>query len=255
MHAAVVVGSAVLGLLVGSLLNVVIDRVPSKAPLRGPRDGEAALPTTWLGLSAQPWVLRGGRSDGRPLPSHWLWVEVATVVVFVELALRYGRSLQLLPLLVLGASLVAVSVVDLQLLRIPDRITFPTLAVALPSIVAVAAQRGETDAIRGALIGCAAYFLLLLVTHLAYPAGMGFGDVKLALVMGLYLGWVGWTPLAPVAGPLRLVLYALMLGCVLGVVFGLTVQVATKRKGAFPFGPALALGCLVVVLFASDLRY
>ena len=230
MHAAVVIGSAVLGLLVGSLLNVVIDRVPSKAPLRGPRDGEAALPTTWLGLSAQPWVLRGGRSEGGPLPSHWLWVEVATVVVFVELALRYGRSLQLLPLLVLGASLVAVSVVDLQLLRIPDRITFPTLAVALPSIVAVAAQRGETDAIRGAL-------------------------VKLALVMGLYLGWVGWTPLAPVAGPLRLVLYALMLGCVLGVVFGLTVQVATKRKGAFPFGPALALGCLVVVLFASDLRY
>ena len=93
------------------------------------------------------------------------------------------------------------------------------------------------------------------MTHLAYPAGMGFGDVKLALVMGLYLGWVGWTPLAPVAGPLRLVLYALMLGCVIGVVFGLTVQIVTRKRGAFPFGPALAMGCLVVVLFAGDLRY
>lgn len=255
MHAAVVVGSAVLGLLVGSLLNVVVDRVPSKAPLRGPREGEATAPRSWLGLAAQPWVLRRGRSDHGRLPSHWLWVEVATVIVFVELALRYGRSLELVPLLVLGASLVAVSVVDLQLLRIPDRITFPTLAVAFPLIVAVAAQRGETDAIGGALVGCAAYFLLLLVTHLVYPAGMGFGDVKLALLMGLYLGWMGWTPLAPVAGPLRLVLYALMLGCVLGVVFGLSVQAVTRRKGAFPFGPALALGCLVVVLFASDLRY
>jgi prepilin signal peptidase PulO-like enzyme (type II secretory pathway) len=72
-------------------------------------------------------------------------------------------------------------------------------------------------------------------------------------VMGLYLGWLGWTDLLPVAGPLRLVFYALMLGCVLGVVFGLGVQVATKRRGAFPFGPALALGCYVVVLFAFDL--
>ena len=56
------------------------------------------------------------------------------------------------------------------------------------------------------------------------------------------------------AGPLRLVFYALMLGCVLGVVFGLAVQIATRKRGAFPFGPALALGCYIVVLFASELR-
>ena len=55
----------------------------------------------------------------------------------------------------------------------------------------VSVQHDATDAIQAALIGSAAYFLLLFVTHLAYPAGMGFGDVKLALVMGLYLGWVG----------------------------------------------------------------
>ena len=99
--------------------------------------------------------------------------------------------------------------------------------------------------------------MLLFVPHLVYPAGMGFGDVKLALVMGLYLGWLGWAPDSPTSytGPLRLVLYALMLGCILGVVFGLVSQVATRRRGAFPFGPALALGCLVVVLFATELRY
>jgi prepilin signal peptidase PulO-like enzyme (type II secretory pathway) len=182
-------------------------------------------------------------------------VELITMAVFAELAVRYGDSSVLVPLLVLGASLVAISVVDLQLLRIPDRITFPTLALAVPLIVAVSVQHDVTDYIRAALLGSAAYFLLLFVTHLVYPAGMGFGDVKLALVMGLYLGWLGWTPLAPLAGPLRLVLYALMLGCLLGVLFGVGVQVVTRRKGAFPFGPALALGCLVVVLFAADLRY
>ncbi len=252
MHAVVVAGSALLGLLVGPLLNVLVDRVPHKVPLRGPRDGEASAPVVWLGLPAQPWILR---QDRRDLPMRWLWVELVTAALFAVLAAEFGDSSTLVPLLVLGASLVTVSVIDLQLQRIPDRITFPTLAISLPLIVVVSVQHDVTDAIQAALIGAGMYFLLLFVTHLAYPAGMGFGDVKLALVMGLHLGWVGWTPLAPVAGPVRLVLYALMLGCVVGVVFGLAVQVATRKRGAFPFGPALAIGCLVVVLFAADLRY
>lgn len=254
MHAGVVAASAVLGLLVGSILNVIIDRVPHKAPLRGARDGEASAPVSWFGIAAQPWVLRRGSHEGRALPARWLWVEVVTVAVFAELAVRYGDSAVLVPLLVLGASLVAVSVIDLQLLRIPDRITFPTLAISIPLIIAASVHLDATDSIRAALIGSAIYFLLLFTTHMIYPAGMGFGDVKLALVMGLYLGWMGWTPDTPLAGPLTLVLYALMLGCILGVVFGVAVQLITRRRGAFPFGPALALGCLVVVLFAADLR-
>ena len=66
---------------------------------------------------------------------------------------------------------------------------------------------------------------------------MGFGDVKLALVMGLYLGWLGWDPDFPVAGPVRLVLYALMLGCLIGVVFGLVMRAITKERGALPLRP------------------
>jgi leader peptidase (prepilin peptidase)/N-methyltransferase len=252
VHTAVVAGSGVVGLLVGSVLNVLIDRVPYKVPLRGPRQGEAIEPVTWLGVPAQPWVLRRARGSAG-LPDRWLWVEIVTVVSFMELAVQYGDSYALVPLLVLAACLVTVSVIDLQLQRIPDRITFPTLAIAVPLIVAVSLHYDATETIRAALVGSAAYFLFLFVTHLVYPAGMGFGDVKLALVMGLYLGWLGWDPAFPVAGPVRLVLYALMLGCVLGVVFGLTMRFVTKARGAFPFGPALAVGCYVVVLFASDL--
>jgi leader peptidase (prepilin peptidase)/N-methyltransferase len=253
VHAVVVLGSALLGLFVGSVLNVLIDRVPDKAPLRGSRDGEPVAPRMWAGVPAQPWLLRRGSADGMSLPARWLWVEVVTGAVFAELALQYGETSVLIPLLVLGACLVTVSVIDLQVQRIPDLITFPTLALALPLLIAVSAQRDVTDSLRGALIGAAAYFGFLFVTHLVYPAGMGFGDVKLAIVMGLYLGWLGWSSDYPVAGPLQLVFYALMLGCVLGVVFGLGVQIVTKRRGAFPFGPALALGCLVIVLFAADL--
>jgi leader peptidase (prepilin peptidase)/N-methyltransferase len=253
MHGLVVLCSALLGVLVGSVCNVLIDRVPDKVPLRGPRDGEATPPQSWLGVPAQPWILRLGRSPGEPLPARWFWVELATATAFAELAVRYGESWIVAPLLLLAACLVTVSVIDLQVQRIPDRITFPTFLLAVPAIVAVSIHLDATDRIQAALVGAVAYFLFLFVTHLVYPAGMGFGDVKLAAVMGLYLGWLGWTPVLPTYGPLRLVFYALMLGCVLGVVFGLAVQLGTRRRGAFPFGPALALGCYVVVLFAPDL--
>jgi leader peptidase (prepilin peptidase)/N-methyltransferase len=253
VDALVVAGSAALGLIVGAVLNVVIDRVPDRLPMRGGRDGEAAAPQSWLGVPAQPWLLRGGRVGDARLPMRWLWVELVTVVAFALLAVQYGDSWTLAPLLLLAACLVSVSVIDLQVQRIPDRITFPTFGLALASIVAVSVQQDATERIQAALIGSAAYFFFLFVTHMIYPAGMGFGDVKLAAVMGLYLGWLGWTDLYPVAGPLRLVFFGLMLGCILGVVFGVAVQVATRERGAFPFGPALALGCYVVVLFAAEL--
>jgi prepilin signal peptidase PulO-like enzyme (type II secretory pathway) len=174
--------------------------------------------------------------------------------VFALLGARYGDDLVIVPLLVLGAALVAVSVIDLRLLRIPDLVTFPTLAVSLVLVLAVSVLHDVPEADTGALVGMATYFVLLFVPHLVYPRGMGFGDVKLALVMGLYLGWLGWTDAHPVGGPIQLVLYGLMLGCTLGVVFGLLSRVVTRRGGEVPFGPALALACLVVVLFASDLR-
>lgn len=241
---------ALLGIPVGAFLNVVIDRVPDRSPLRGPRDGEASRPGEVGGIPFQSWLLRRGRAGprGASLPPRWLLVELVTAALFGVVAWRFGDDLAVVPLLVLAASLVAVSVIDLQLLRIPDRVTFPTLAVSLPLVVAVSLHHGTADEIRGALVGALAYFVLLLVPHLVYPRGMGFGDVKLALVMGLYLGWLGWDPVHPVAGPIQLVLYGLMLGCLLGVLFGVLSAVITKRRGEFPFGPALAVACLAVAL-------
>ncbi len=253
MSAVAVVGASALGVPVGAFLNVVIDRVPDKAALRGPRDGEPCPPASWLGVPAQPWLLRAGRVAGGALPRRWLAVELTTALVFGLLAAVYD-DLRLAPLLVLGAALVAISVIDLQLLRIPDRVTFPTLGVALPLVLLVSLRQDDGEAFVAALIGSVAYFVLLLLPHLVYPRGMGFGDVKLALVMGLFLGWLGWSESHPVGGPMQLVLYALMLGCVLGVVFGVVSGIVTKRRGEFPFGPALAAACLVVALYAPTLR-
>lgn len=251
MTAAVTVACAALGVLVGAFGNVVVDRVPSRVSLRGARDGEVVPPVEALVVPLQPWLLRAGRGG---LPGRWLAVELATAASFAVVAARYGASLVVVPLLVLAAALVMVTVVDLQLLRIPDRITFPALGLSIPLVVAVSLRYGEADAIRGAAVGMVAYFVLLFVPHLVYPKGMGFGDVKLALLMGLHLGWLGWSEAGPVAGPVRVVLYALIVGSALGAVFGIIVSVATRRRGAFPFGPALAAACLLMVLLAPELR-
>ncbi len=244
---------ALAGAVVGGYLNVVIDRIPDRAPLRGPREGEVCAPIELLGVPTQPWLARRGHAGDRPLPRRWLWVELVTALVFGVLAAEYGQSVAMVPLAVLGAALVAVSVIDLQLLRIPDRVTFPALALSLPLVLATSLYYDTADQFRGALVGAVGYFVVLLVPHLIYPRGMGFGDVKLALLMGLFLGWVGWSETYPVAGPIQLVLYGLMLGCTLGVVFGVLHALVTKRRGEFPFGPALALACLVVVVFSSNL--
>lgn len=247
------IGIGALAVPVGAFLNVVVDRIPDRAPLTGSREGEACPPVEVLGVPFQPWILRAGGGSGRALPRRWLWVELLTVAVFLAFAVAYGEESRIVPLLVLGASLVAVSVIDLQLLRIPDRVTFPTLAVAIPLVLAVSVREDAVDAFIGALVGSVTYFLALLIPHLVYPRGMGFGDVKLALLMGLFLGWLGWSAAYPVIGPIRLVLYALILGCALGVAFGGISAVVTRRRSEFPFGPALAMGCVVVLLFASDL--
>jgi leader peptidase (prepilin peptidase)/N-methyltransferase len=226
---------------VGSFLNVVIDRVPDKSPLRGERDGEASAPVSFLGVPAQPWLLRNrGQQE---LPGRWWQVELVTAAVFALIGARYGFSSTAVPLLLLGASLVAVSVIDLQLLRIPDRITFPTLAIAIPLIALIAVTDDRSGSLRAGLLGAAVYFALLFVPHLIYPAGMGFGDVKLALALGVALGWYGWAVLF--AGGFAGFLFGALYGA------GLMVMRRAGRRTGIPFGPFMIAGALTGLLLGG----
>src|SRR5207248_10178955 len=92
--------------------------------------------------------------------------------------------------LVLGASLLAISVIDLRLYIVPNRIVYPTLAAAIPLLVGAALLHHHPAAIRTAAIGSASAWFFLLVVHLIQPRGMGFGDVRLAAILGLYLGYI-----------------------------------------------------------------
>jgi leader peptidase (prepilin peptidase)/N-methyltransferase len=219
MDAAAVVVCAVLGVLAGPLLTGLIDRVPpDKDPVGWARY------VIWLANAAM-WALVANTF-------HRWWVVVAYLLV--------------------ASMLLVVSVIDLQVYRIPDKIVFPFLAFSLVFLPiatrAVVASNGDAVKLVGnALVGMVAFFLVLFIPHLIYPKGMGFGDVKLALVMGLYLGWLGVTKFDAV----YLVMVALFVGCITGVVFGLIVSLVRRRGGAFPFGPALAAAAFFVMLTSS----
>jgi leader peptidase (prepilin peptidase)/N-methyltransferase len=139
--------------------------------------------------------------------------------------------------------------VDLRLYRVPDRFVFPALAVTvvlvvIASFVVLKSASDAFHALGYALVGLVAYSGILFVANLIYPAGMGMGDVKLALLMGFSLGWLADST----GSAVYLVLIALIIGCLLGIAFGLVWRAVQRAGRQFPFGPALALSCIYVVL-------
>lgn len=219
MTVAVVAASAVLGLVAGLGVDIAVTRVPEKVPVLAP----------------------GVRDELRPRRAALLAVVCAALLGGV--AMRLHDSWALPAFLVLAAALVALSLIDLRHLILPNRIVYP-LAIATPVLLAVGAI-GDRDggAFLRSLLGGVVGFAAMFVLHVLSPRSMGFGDVKLSFVLGLALGWLGW-------GQLVLGLFlAFLYGAVVGVV--LMVLRRRGRKDQVPFGPFLAAGMLTAVLWGE----
>ncbi len=237
------------GLLVGSFLNVVIVRMPDgdsivSPPSRCPECEAAISPRD--NIPVVSWILLRGRcrSCGTTIPAGYPLVELANAVLWVVMGLRFGTSWALVPMLVLVSTLLAQSVIDLELYRLLDRITFPVLGASVVLVGVVSAVEGDASRIGMAVVGALAYCLFLGVPAVLMPRGMGLGDVKLALLLGLFLGWIH---------PL-LIMFSLILACLFGIVVGVGILVVRRGKSQpFPFGPWLALGCLVAIVFSQPL--
>ncbi len=252
---ALLIGCLVLGLLVGSFLNVVIWRVPRGESVVSP---PSACPTCgteikWFdNIPVLSWiVLRGKcRSCGNRISARYPLVELGTGLLFALIAVVFGYSWELPAYLYFAAIAVALGLIDLDVKRLPNAIVIPSYADAgllllLPAILQPAWME-YANAWLGALVLFAFYFALAYI----YPAGMGFGDVKLAGVLGLYLGWLGWGALL-VGG---------FLGFLLGAVVGVVLIVVNRagRKTAIPFGPFMLLGTLLGIIWGpalSDLYF
>ena len=248
--AAVAVLLFVLGCVFGSFLSVVAYRVPRGESFVG---GRSRCPECAAQVAARDnvpvvsWLLLRGRcrTCGEPISGRYPLVELLTSVLFVSLALRFGLDWVLPAYLVFFASLIAITFIDLEHYIIPTRVLYPTLYIAGPLLLLAAAGNGEWDNLRRALIGAAAAWVFFLVLHLVSPRGMGFGDVRLSFLLGLFLGWLGgWH-----------VFLGIFLGFALGSIVGVVLLVLRRRgrKDHIPFGPFLAAGAVIAVLFGSTI--
>ena len=230
------------GAAIGSFVNVLAYRLPRHESLVKPRSRCPQCKTQIAGYDNIPvvsWmVLRGRcRHCRAPIPMRYPLVEALTALLFVAVGLRTGLEYTLLPALALTITLVAAAETDLEYHIIPNRL-MATSAVAGVALWAIAdAGRLPENLIAGAAAGG-----FLLAAAVAYPAGMGMGDVKLGAVMGLYLG----ASVAP----------ALFIGFAAGAFVGIAIVLArggSARKQGVPFGPFLALGGIVALLYGPEI--
>lgn len=239
---------ALLGLLVGSFLNVVIWRVPrGESVVRPP----SACPGCARAISARDnipvvsWVLLRGRCRGckEPISVRYPLVEVGTAAAFAGVALRFGVTWSLPAFLYLAAICVALVLIDIDVHRLPDAIVLPAYVV-LPLVLTLAAWAGgDWEALARAGIGGAGLYAFYFVAMVIYPGGMGFGDVKLAGVLGIALGWVGWGAL--VVGAFS----AFLTGGVFSI--ALLLLRRADRKSGIPFGPWMIVGAAVGIGFGE----
>ena len=252
MEALLIVGAVLLGLVVGSFANVPIHRWPAGGTVSEPR--RSSCPACEAPIAARDnvpvlsWLLLRGRcrTCDAPISVRYLVVEVVTAALFGAVAWTWGPDPLLPALLVLTWSLVVATAIDLEHRIIPNRLTLPLPFVLLVLLVAAAAVDGAwIDLRRGAIAAIALPAGMLALSEgfrlLRGQVGIGMGDIKLSVSLGLVLGYLGGFELVAFG-------YATVISAVL-IAVGLVVTGRARLASRIPFGPYLAVGTMVVVLF------
>lgn len=245
----------VFGSMIGSFLNVVAYRVPLGRSIVAPPSacpGCGARIRAFDNIPVVSWLLLHGkcRNCRMAISVRYPLVELGTALLFAAVAWWYlaqGRgvsvasALELVALLTLAGVSVALALIDLDTRTLPNRIVLPSYVVAAVLLGAAGILRGDFAALSGAAIGMAALWLAYFLMAVVYPGGMGLGDVKLAGLVGLYLGYLGWAPL----------IVGAFAAFVLGGLFALGLILTRKatRKSGIPFGPWMLAGAWVGILF------
>jgi leader peptidase (prepilin peptidase) / N-methyltransferase len=235
--------AAISGLIVGSFLNVVAYRLPRGESLVHPRSRCPSCGTQLRAVDNIPvvsWLALRGRCHhcGAPVSVRYPLVELATGALYAAVVATQDDGARIVLGLLLVTALVPITLIDLDHRIIPNRITGPAAIVGLVAIAVL-----DTDFLLEALISAIAGGGFFFIAAVLYPRGMGMGDVKLAGVLGLYLG----RAVAPA------ILIALVAGVILGAAIIARKGAVEGRKTAVPFGPFLALGGILAYFVGNEL--
>ncbi|MGH9019241.1 MAG: prepilin peptidase [Acidimicrobiales bacterium] len=254
MDALVTGVSAAGGFVLGDGLEVLVERLGEHRPLDRPwwRCPSCAAPARGLGLVPVARVVarrRGCPACGlrEPFALRPALLAVVSALVLGAFGAHFGADVVLAAYAVFGLSMVAISAVDLERYIIPNFIVYPTLALMVPLLVVASAVDSRWGSLGRAAACGAIAFVGFYVLHVIVPKGMGFGDVRLAGVIGLAVGWLGY-------GHAFVGFFA---GFVLGAVIGIVFIVATGggRKTRIPFGPFLAAGAVASIVWGTPVAH
>jgi len=241
--------SVLLGLALGSFLNVCIYRIPIKKSIINPRSGcphceEKIKFYDNIPLVSYLILLGKCRYCRHPISWHYPAVEALTGLLSLALFMRYGFSYQYLLLLLFTASLVAISFIDLHHQIIPDVLSLPGILVGFAASLILAHLSWLDSAIGIIAGGGSLYLVAVIYQRLTGKEGMGGGDVKLLAMIG---AWMGWRSL-----PL-IVLMSSLTGAIIGSLFLLLAGKGFRAR--IPFGPFLSLGALLHLFLGPQLTH
>jgi leader peptidase (prepilin peptidase)/N-methyltransferase len=233
------------GLVIGSFLTVVVDRVPQGGSVNAPpsRCGSCGLRLGPLDLvPVVSWlVLRGKcRRCRAPIGIDPIVIELTNATLFALMAIRFDDARAAIPAYcILMAVLVAQTWIDLKTQRLPREITYWGIGLGAVALAAAAIVLDEPERIWMMALGAAIALAAMWLIYTLSKGGMGDGDVRLAPLLGLYLGWLN---------P-GIVLPGLFFGFIAGAVVGVAMMAIDRagRRTAVPFGPFLALGTIVAI--------
>jgi leader peptidase (prepilin peptidase)/N-methyltransferase len=243
----VAIGAGVVGLAIGSFLNVVIHRVPRQESIVWPGSRCPGCETPIKGRHNVPvisWLALRGRCHTcrYPISVRYPLVEAGTALLFSATTLRFGLSPQLPAYLYLGALAVALALIDVDVRRLPDTIVLPSYAISVLLLLPAGATRADGAVAARALAGMVALLVLFFALAVAYPNGLGFSEVRFAGLLGLYLGSLSWSAVFVAAA-----------GSFVIAALGSMTAVATRqatRHLAVPIAPCLT-GAAVLALFVA----
>jgi leader peptidase (prepilin peptidase)/N-methyltransferase len=245
-----IVGCTVLGLVVGSFLNVVIYRVPRKESIVSPGSACPICATPILGRDNIPvvsWLLLGGkcRTCKSAISPRYLLVELTCAALFAGAAARLGYQWDLPAMIILLGGLLALACIDLEHLRLPKSIVFVLLAKLSVLLVLAAGLSHQWHRLLIAVLCAVGWFVVFFVLNFVSPRLLGLGDVRLSLVLGLGLGWLG-------VGYVLLGFFAAnLIGAAIGVWLIATKKI--RRDQPIPYGVFLALGTALAIYAGPEL--